>query len=344
MRNKKSPKPSAGKKKDGFSIANLISIVGLIALAFFLYFGFAYSGINSSTSVLYAVLITLGMGLLLYALLYAKSVENNFEKWRIVEYTLLVVYIGASVAIIPTLCHFINVNSESTTLKNYAIQDLNGMEKALDDFKKYEKSNLNQLVTRLQTVSSAYNYNSVTTGELKEYIDEVILNADDKVHSEKLNEEIIASFEEKWNKNIDNIHGEDGDYASEFENAIKKNFNRIQVWNVFEIPQAIEDIYNLSIELGGKLNSISESYPLHKIDMNGSQYDVVSKHTAFTTSLTSTFKEECAKKAGLNFFGIVLSVVIFLLIIFNYVVAYRSTKVSVKAGGSTHDGGMIIKP
>lgn len=341
MRDKKSPKPSARTKKDGFSIANLISIVGLVALAFFLYLGFAYSGTNSGTSILYSVMITIGIGLILYALLYAKKVENNFEKWRIVEYALVVVFIVACGATVPTLCHFINVNRDSITLKSYAIQDLKGMETAISDFQNQEKANLSQLEINLQNVASSTNYHSATTEELKSYIADEILGGQDS----KLNKENITSFNEKWNGYIDNVHhyGEGKSYASTFKNAIEENRNRIEAWKIFEIPQAIYEISNLKNDLGSNLNSISESYPLHKIGRSGSQWDIVDTHKAFTTSIDSNFKKECAKRTGVNLSGIALSVVIFLLIIFNYVVAYRSTKVSVKAGSSSRDGGMILK-
>lgn len=341
MRDKKSPKPSAGTKKDGFSIANLISIVGLVALAFFLYLGFAYSGTNNGTSILYSAIITTGIGLILYALLYAKRIENNFGKWRIVEYALLVVFIAACGATVPTLCHFINVNRDSATLKNYALQDLNGMENAISDFQSQERANLSQLELNLSSLASASNYHSAATEELKSYIAEHIMDGKDS----KPGKENIASFTEKWNGYIDNGHhfDEGKPYISEFKRAINENRNRIEAWKILEIPQAMEAISNLKEILGSKLNSISESYPLHKIDKVGSQWDIVDPHTVFTTSVESNFKEECAKRTGVNLSGIALSAVIFLLIIFNYVVAYRSTKVSVKAGSATHDGGMILK-
>lgn len=341
MREKKSPKPSVGAKKDGFSIANLISIVGLVVLAFFLYLGFAYSGTNSGTSILYSVMITIGIGLILYALLYAKKVENNFEKWRIVEYTLVGVFIIACSATVPTLCHFINVNRDSENLKNYAIQDLDGMETAISNFQSQERANLSQLEINLQNVATSYNYYSAITEELKSYISHELLGGQDS----KLNKENITSFNEKWNNYIDNLHhyGEGKSYASTLKNAIEENRNRIVAWKILEIPQAIEEINKLKHDLDTNLNSISESYPLHKIGRAGSRWDIVDTHKAFMTSIDSNFKEECAKRTGVNIYGIALSVVIFLLIIFNYVVAYRSSKVSVKAGRSTSDGGMILK-
>ena len=342
MRDKQTPKPSKGRNKDGFSIADLISIIGLVALAFFLYLGYTYSGTNSGTSVLLSILITIGIALILYALLYAKRVENNFEKWRRVEYGLVAVFVAACVATIPTLCHFINVNRNSSELKDHALADLGKMENAISNFQDQERANLSQLEVGLQNVASASNYYSATTDELKEYIANEIIG--DK--ASKLNKENISSFTEKWNGHIDNLHhyGEGKSYATTLKDAIDKNRKRVENWKIFEIPQAIEDIDRLGKELGTNLNSISESYPLHKIGRTGSQYDIVDKHTAFSASVNSNFKDECSKQTGVNFSGAALSVVIFLLIIFSYLVAYRSTKISVKAGSSTNDGGIILKP
>ena len=256
MRDKKSPKPSAGATKDGFSIANLISIVGLVALAFFLYLGFAYSGTNSGTSILYSVMITIGIGLILYALLYVKKVENSFEKWRIVEYALMIVFIAACGATVPTLCHFINVNNDSAALKNFAIQDLKGMETVISDFQSQERANLSQLEINLQNVASSSNYHSATTEELKSYIADEILGGQDS----KLSNENITSFKEKWNGYIDSVHhyGEGKSYASAFKNAIEENRNRVEAWKILEIPQAIEEIDSLKHVLVSNLNFISE--------------------------------------------------------------------------------------
>lgn len=387
MRDKKTPKPSTGTKKDGFSIANLISIIGLVALAFFLYLGFAYSGTNNGTSILYAVLITVGFGLLLYALLYAKGVQNNFEKWRIVEYTLLVVFVGACVATVPVLCHFINVNKDSQILKSYALEDLNEMEQAIADFQNHERGNLSQLQTQLQSLASkpASDYRKITTDTLREYISEVVMGGKD----EMLDETAIESFTDKWNGYIENVHhyGDGNDYAAGMKQAIDENRKIIESWNILEIPQAIKGINELKEDLVANLNSVSESYPLHRIESKyqsdfseekaspsrknrsmlderdgynsrgkydrstynsvspsgKASYDIAGTHEPYVTAVDSTFKDECAKRTGISNSGIALSVVIFLLIIFNYVVAYRSTKVSVKVGGSTHDGGIILK-
>lgn len=339
-KSKKTSRISSDKKKDGFSIANVISILGLVILAFFLYLGFAYGGTNTGTAILYAVLITIGMGILLYGLLYAKSVEDNFNKWKFVEIALVVIFIIAAGSTVHVMCRFLNVNSESDNLKNYALEDLTELETAIEDFKNYEKNNLSQLEINLQSIAGCENYYSATTQELKDFI-KIEVKGDDN----EISDSNIKAFVKKWNGHIDKVIDlKKSEYFGEsFENAIKEQRDRINAWEILEVPQAIEGIDRLHKELAGKLKSASASYPLHKIGRSGSKYDIVDEHEAFEVSTESNFKDKCNELTDINLKGIAISIIIFLLIIFNYVVAYRSTKVGVKVGGLTRDGGQILK-
>lgn len=340
MKNKKSLN-SKVKKKDGLSVANLISLLGLALLAFFLYLGFSYGGTNTGSSVLYAVLITVGIGILLYSLIYAKRVENNFQKWRIAEYTLLMIYVGACVATIPLMSHFLNVNNDSRNLQQYAISDLNDLDNAMSEFQNFERNNLSQMHTNLKNVAASTNYHAATTPELREFISNEIIGND----NDPLTEENINSFIEKWDRYITDIHhyGEQKSYGSALKKAIAENRNRVEAWKIMEIPEAIQGINQLHWEMADTLKGISKSYPLHKIGRVGSKYDIVQKHLPFVISTKSQFKEQCDAKSGVAMGGIIISIIIFLLVLFNYLVAYRSNKVAIKSGGLSNDGGMVLK-
>lgn len=349
MKQKNAPKPgnqaSSNKNanSNGVSLANIITIVGLGILGFFLYLGFSYSGTNASTSLLYAALMTMGIGLLIYFMLKAKSVQDNFSKWRVVEYALVGVFAMACFATVPVMSHFINVNNDSANLQNYALQDLDNLEKAISEFQDNERAQLSQLATNLHTIADASNQHAAITPELKDFITTEIHGGNNEILTHK----DVEAFSDKWNSHIDNLYhyGEGKSYMDAFSQAIEKNRNRINNWKVLEIPQAINDISKLHEELGTNLSDISSSYPLHKVGFEGNhtQMDILASHQPYVVSSQAQFKEECAKRDGMNAVGWGLSLVIFFLIVFNYVVAYRSSKVSVKAGSLTHDGGIVLK-
>lgn len=350
MKSKKTPKKKGNK--DGFSLANLISIIGLVVLGFFLYLGMAYGGTNNGTSVLLAVGVTLFFGLMLYFMLYAKQVETNFTPWRIVEYILLAVFVVAACVSIPTMCHFINVNSKSAELMKVGNNELDAMEKAINDFKNKEKSNLSNLKVQLQTIASQPNYISATSDDLKDFIKKEIMAGKDG----RPTQGHINSFNEKWEGYIENLHNyNDGkNYAKTFKDNIKMNRDRIQSWQILEIPKAIEELDKLKGDMNKVLDEISSSYPLHQIGREYSgRFDIKEKHESVHVSsgmneqlkpgVNSNFKAECANLTGMNGSGIFLSIIIFLLVIFSYISAYRSNKVSIKGGVSRNDQGRILK-
>lgn len=342
MKDKNKSRTIPGEKKDGVTIANLISILGLVALAFCLYLGFAYSGNNTGSAILYALLLTVLVGLILYAMLYSKAVENNFKKWRIVEWSLTFFFIGGCVALTPILCKFININNDSENLKYHALQDLNMIEGAISDFQNAERANLSQLTTNLNMVASSPNYMAATTPELRKFITEELGVEENR----GLTKEDVKAFTDKWNGYIENLHhyGEHKSYGATIKNAITENKERINQWKILEIPQAIEGIDALLNQITPLTESISKSYPLHQIGRSGTRWDIVENHYPGPVNTHGEFKKELTRSSsGWNFSGIALSVAIFLMIIFNYIVAYRSSKVSVKAGASLHDGGMILK-
>ena len=343
MKEKKTQTKKSGKggQKDGVSIANIVSVLGVVLLGFFLYLGFAYKDVNSGTAVLYAALISAGFALLLFFLVKIKKVENDFKKWRIVEYGLLGLFIAGAVAVIPTMCYFININSHSDELKKVAQEDMDNIRKAIQEFKDYENVKLTECVTEIENEMVNSGVNHTMSSELKE--------AYDGIYSVELNE-IVPKGVEKWKGYIENIQNLNDKlpYGEEWTRQIDDNEQKVYGWSIFSIPQAIEDIDRLSKEIPDSLMSISASYqPIHtRIDAVGYMcYKGSEMREAFQCpSTTSKLKEQAQKYDGVTPIGVILSLVIFLLIISNYIVGYRSNKVSVKAGSAYNDGGIILKP
>ena len=340
MKEKKTQTKKSGKggQKDGVSFANILSVLGVVLLGFFLYLGFAYKGVNSGTAVLYAALISTGFALLLAALVTVKKVENNFQKWRWVEYGLLGVFIAGAVAVIPTMCYFININSHSDELKEVARTDIDNIRNTIALFKLNESKALTTCRTDINT--KFVNGKFTMPSDLQEIFED-IYTTNDTINNQGV---------KKWEGYIEDIKNLNDTryYGNKWTQQINENRQKINSWSIFSIPQAIEDIDRLSKEIPDSLMSISASYkPIHTtIDVIGNLcYKGSEMRMLFRcASTTSRLKEQAQKYDGITPMGVILSLVIFLLIIFNYIVGYRSNKVSVKAGSAYNDGGIILKP
>ena len=77
----------ARKEKSGkITVANIVSVLGLMLLAFFTYIGHSYmSGGEIGMDILIAGLITIAAALLLWWLIKAKGAENELSKWKKIE-------------------------------------------------------------------------------------------------------------------------------------------------------------------------------------------------------------------------------------------------------------------
>ncbi len=333
MRDKNSPSPSKNAKKDdGFSIADIISILGLLSLCLFLFLGWSYGGTSSGIALLSAIGCTIGIGLILFLLLKAKRAETDFGKWRIVEFVLLGVFVLSCAATVPVLSKFFNINSASAELKSAGREDLENLKNALDKYKETEESNLRSFCAQLNNVQYC-------NSELRKFCSKnsITVAEDGKPYTTN-----IKSFFDRWQQKIQDLSQTDGAnlYAT-YMKRIENNSTEIEKWNIIELPYVIPGVGELSEDIKRTITEFSKSLPFNvsgaELGLNNYSYK------KFSPDTPKDFQEKIANINGLAVSGVVTSIFLFFLILFSYLVAFRSSKVGVKAGSLTHDGGQILK-
>lgn len=343
MKTKKSKSATSADSKV-FSLGDLVSLLGLVLLAFCMYLGYAYGGENTGTSILYALLISLLVGLLLYAMIYAKKAENNFKKWKTAEYVMLAMYITVGLSTVPVMSVFINVNNDSKELTGIALQDLNRMEQAIADFKSTENANLSNTLTGLTNVLDSSNPYANSSPDLRKFVENEVTGGTDKY----ITKGKLDAYSVKWHGYIKNLHDRkrNRSYAGEWNKVLDETRVLVSSWKVLEVPAILQKIENMHKELSSSLPEISESYNFPVIDRsaNSSVWTIVSEQQPYDTNIDIRLIEECKNKSSISVVGILLSAGIFLLILFDYFVTSRSTKTAVRPGAGSNDGGMTLKP
>ena len=83
------------KKGNKVTIANFVTVLGLALTAFFVFCGHSLQNYESNigTTIIVALGFVIATSLVLWLMVYAKGVEDNFKKWRVVE-------IGASLVFV----------------------------------------------------------------------------------------------------------------------------------------------------------------------------------------------------------------------------------------------------
>lgn len=324
------------KKNNGISIANFIAIIGLVILMIFSFMGRSYlSGGEMIWSIIISIGITIISAILLWLLIKAKSAENEIAKWKVVEITTLVIYFifaGATV-FYSGITHFFVVNGNKDTIKTYAETDFNKIDSLFINYKNFEELAI-----------------STTSLGLENAIDEdAILDEDLETFFEENNiTQSTYGIENFVELQRDKLLGETYEsLKKEYEKKRKEIMQDVKSWNTLFIPYKAHGIEKLATEVSTKLNQMSEDALLPSIAKNGNRYTLEKEDQSNTFDIeggveTLKFRKAIIESGGISLTAILITLLIHLLILFNYIVAYRTSTVGIKGKKGGIPGGIRL--
>ena len=315
----------AKKEKSGkVTVANIVSVLGLMLLAFFTYIGHSYlSGGETGMDILIAALVTGAAALLLWWLIKAKGAENELSKWKKIEIGSLIAYI---LLIIPAsiffggIMHFFLVNDNKTAVKTSADQDLTLLTKLFSDY----EANAKDAISRTRTgILPAVGTKQKWSADLTEFMNNNHIN-----HSKESAESFI-NIQEKA------VLGANYKTQKEYFLAQKRII----------IPTKAKLIEDLSTKIIGQLNSLRDNgkFPNIGYNANSGVFTLEGYHEIPEVKLTQELKFHNQLKSASGFSVTALLVVlgIHLLVLFNYIMAYRTSTIGISKE-TEDDGGIIL--
>lgn len=155
------------KNNGKVTIANLIAIAGFVVLTIFYSLGKFYleKGSFVKTSLLTLAFICLSSGVLVF-LIKVKGVENDFKKWRIVEYVLFVGYIVVAASFSLGFVHFFSIGS-TDAFKETGKRDVKSIEDMFSIYERFETDAIS--ITRYGLMNTL---GASLSDELKEFMSE----------------------------------------------------------------------------------------------------------------------------------------------------------------------------
>lgn len=327
-------------KSEKISIANIISVVGLAALAFLSYLGcsFKWPDQNVGITILLALCPTAVAAFFLWMMTHAKGVENNFRGWMIVEIVSGLAFLGTAVWGGSWMMPFFVVNQRAEELQDAAKNDLTAMEREIGRFVNRQTEKLNIMFTGMQ--------NALEDGGYDEQVGKLIDTAKGMSGS-------FTTWIEYQKESIDSIKYNDDMYRSIWQEEISEMRSEVNGWKIFVIPDIAEKMIRLagteeSIDtdesICGILNSISRNSALCRIEAVTTDYGRkvyrVAGFDAETYDLKLTFPEELSA-GGFSGGGFVVIVLVYILILFNYIFAYRSKKGSLESEANYEHGAAL---
>lgn len=276
----------AKSKSNNISIANVLAVIGVVALGVLTYLGRAFiSGGEMGISILWAVGVMAIATALLVIMIKAKGVETNFGMWRVFEISALVLYLGFAVLTAKTAVHFFVINDNKDKIKECALHDVEAFEELKDNY------------SRMFAAAAAEQFGD----DVKESIDGAINNIDSYWDNN------IQSLVDGWEAKIDN-------------------------WSLFHITGMAKEISSCYEDFYGVLEKYKNGVGIKWNEYRG--IDLNPQPMQFGEMLKSI--------SGTSVLGLVVLVILHLMILLNYVLAYRSPTTKVGSVSSAKDSGMRL--
>lgn len=323
----------AKQKSNKITIANIVSMIGLVLLLVFTFIGHSY---KSGGELGWDILISLGISgltfFLLWFLIKAKTAENNLKKWKIAEFSSLAFYVLFSVgtAIFCGFTHFFVVNENKEEIKKYASSDLDKVENLFEDYYAFESDAISTTATGLRNATSK---GQLWDAKLTEFMRE---NEISRTRASASNFETIQK-----NILIDSGYSK---YYDTFSQQKSDILNVVQSWNAMMIPTQAKRIEEIASDVETELTNLSIHANLPIIFMGSSGKHTIGEYQKKEFKINDgiesfQFRKSIRDTTGFSFAAILVVILIHCLILFNYFAAFRTSTLDIKI---EEDGGQIL--
>ena len=323
------------QKTGGLTIANLIAIVGIVLLLVFSYIGHSYlSGGELGWDIVISVGITAFTSLLLWFLIKAKGAENELSKWKKIEYATLAAYIVFAIpaSLFGGIMHFFVVNDNKDDIKHYAQADIQKINDLVSEYKDFESQAISKTGTGLRNVTGLNQIADVTLNQFMENnrIEHTRTSADN-FETIQRNNLVGAGFEK---------------YYMVIKQQEQEILNAVEGWSIMQIPGKAKLIEELAVSVEKELSKKSNEAKLPKIEYNNGVYTITEANQCKNYEIDGgvnsfQFKRALQNATGFSITALLVVLLIHLLILFNYIVAYRTSTLGISKHGED-DGGQIL--
>ena len=320
------------QKSGNITIANIVSIVGAVLLMLFTFMGHSYkSGGELGWDIMISIGITGFTVFLLWFLIKAKGAENNLDKWKKAEFSTLAVYVifALTTSIYGGIMHFFVVNDHKDDIKEYAALDLAKIESMFNDFKEYEEDAISTTGTGLRNATGK---GQVCDADLNSFMEE------NRIEHTRISAE---NYEKRQSTNI---IGQYESYYEQFKAEKDEIKSVVNSWSIMMIPTKANRIEKIAMAASTQFTKLSEEAKLPIIRNISGKYTIEGyQHKEFNVDggvESFQFKKAIRETDGFSFTALLIVLLIHTLLLFNYIVAYRTSTLDIN--DSEEDGGRIL--
>ncbi|MCM1376891.1 MAG: hypothetical protein NC097_04540 [Clostridium sp.] len=321
----------AKKQKDGLSIANIVSVIGVIIFGLLWGISLAYITFSMPTAILGGIGAAIVAAILLWLTISFKQKDSADPKWRIAEYICLGALVILLTGSIFPFSHFMGIRNDKARLQEVARADIENVRNSIKAFQSEESKYLNNTSTAML---DAFANGGQRDARLKGFMDSKSISSEGSVKSFRDdNSAIISSISLK--------DGQNGviSYNSGWQESLDEALGYVNSWNAFRLPIGIAEINNVNDEAATVLPKLAEELEFPIIRKNEYSIYTVSEGEDHPKPAEYHVVPEFSKALkAVPYFcpsGLLVAVIVGLLVAFNYICAPRSHRIAI--GKSKND-------
>ena len=308
----------------GMLFFNFLSILGLTLFAVFNFIGmlFFFDGTIGTS-----LLITLGLTLLLTALLIlmcvAKAKDSHFALWRTVEFSALALFIIAAGASFFGPVRSLCIMGSKGDILAAARADRAAMDTLIAKYEAQEGEAITNTITGLKSSTGKLLRNTT----LREWCKKNEL-LDSKGY---VDDEYINNFKRNQKKVL--LENDFPNIKTNTETLLDQHIGIIESWNIFQMPAQPAALTQLAEETAKQLTDLSNRADLPKIEWG----DIVEENQTFTYDAPSMKVAQAISKVGYGkWYAWLILIIIHTLTLCSYFWTLRSRKTLIKEKAITN--------
>lgn len=316
---------SKGNESDKLGIGDIISVIALVLLGIVVFFGMNFISLGDKIpSVIVAVLLTALMIVFVFLAAFAKSQNRNQDKWTIVKYIMLALFLLALIPSYIFSAKFSEIQFGKDEIVKKVDANVTAINKMFNNFSENCEQRANAYEIELKAL---YNHE-----EGKAKLAEMLgLNSVDDVNETAISQ-ARESFIVGLKKDYQNLENE----KNILVNNCADNFNN---WNIMTVSQYATDLGNIQERFASELEKIYEDSKSDKEkdipDFNATQF-------ASSDNIATMFKS----MPGFSVGGLLITLLLGFFGLIKFLTAPNPTVQEIKEGETsviTKSGGLILR-
>lgn len=319
---KEKRKISPNQQDKKLMVSDIFMAIGAIVAVFFIFIGFLMLEGDYVMSTLYTILSIVGVGGLIWFMIYAKKQTSFSTSWRMSEYAALVCYgiLAVYLAYSPISVAF-NVMGNSDDLVSEISEDQAILKNAMDEFYQNEKSRITKMTNSVKSLNGG---TILIKNDDRERIQTVFNITHGQTYSQRYLEDQAVHIDEIMKKKLESeeLSSSLNSILSEAEECKTD----VKSGMIFLYPEVSGKLKRAAENLKNELQAKSENMNVFYINKYNGEYEIEVDEMKYDVEEPTNFENALKGQTGFNIIGFIIGIMSMLFILSVYFATPRDKR------------------